>query len=76
MDKHNHDHATITHSMNCPVDGCDFNIEVHAHDDDEAVTAIMQAGKEHFGKVHPDAPGMSPEEMEKATREHMQKHDH
>lgn len=61
------DHSHTTHSMKCPVEGCSYNIEVHAHDDDQAVDLIMQSGKTHFDQTHPDAPGMSPEEMKKAA---------
>jgi len=60
--------------MNCPVASCTFKIEVHAHDDDEAVQKIMQSGKAHFEEAHPDAPGMNPQEMEKTTREQMTKY--
>jgi hypothetical protein len=59
--------------MNCPVEGCPHVIEVHAHDDDEAVQKIMQSGKVHFEEMHPDQQGMSPEEMEKMTRKNMRK---
>lgn len=68
-----HDHDAATHSMNCPVEGCPHIIEVHAHDDDQATQQIMQAGKAHFAEMHPDAQEMSPEEMEKMTRENMKK---
>ena len=68
-----HDHSQATHSMKCPVEGCDEVIKAHAHSDEEAVKALMEAGKAHFTKVHPDAKGMSAEEMEKATKDSMQK---
>lgn len=67
----NHDHSEATHSMTCPVDGCNHVIKVHAHDDEEAVQALMEAGKAHFEEVHPDAEGMNPEEMDKITRDGM-----
>lgn len=74
MDNNHDDHSTTTHSMTCPVEGCDFNIEVHAHGDDEAVQKIMAAGKVHFDEVHPDTPPMDPKEMEAATKAAMQTH--
>lgn len=73
MQDNNHDHGSATHSMNCPVEGCDYKIEVHAHDDEMVVKLTMEAGKEHFAQVHPDAKGMTPEEMEKTTRESLKK---
>ena len=71
-----HDHSTATHSMTCPVDGCDHVIEVHAHNEDEAVQAVMEAGKDHFVKVQAKENGMSSKEMEKTTREHITAHSH
>ncbi len=68
------DHNSTSHSMTCPVEGCGRRIEVHAHNDDDAVMKIMQAGKAHFGEMHPGATGMSPEEMESMTRKLMKKH--
>lgn len=68
----NHDHSIHTHTMNCPV--CSAPIQVHAHDDEEAVSALIMAGKEHFESAgHPADPSMTPEEMEKMTRESMKK---
>jgi hypothetical protein len=71
---HGHDHNATTHSMNCPVEGCTFNMEVHAHDDDEAVQKIMMSGKAHFEDAHPDAPAMNPDEMVAATKAGMVTH--
>ncbi len=68
-----HDHESTTHSLDCPVEGCTFEIKVHAHDDDEAAMSIMQKGKAHFEEVHPNEKGMSPEEMEEMTRKSMRK---
>lgn len=68
-----HDHSQATHSMKCPVEGCDEIIKAHAHSDDEAIKAIMEGGKEHFAKAHPDEKGMSDAEMEKMTKDSMQK---
>lgn len=68
----NHDHSADTHTMNCPVCGAPINI--HAHDDEEAVSALMMAGKSHFEEAgHPTDQAMTPEEMEKMTRESMKK---
>lgn len=67
-----HDHGANTHTMDCPV--CKATISVHAHDDEEAVKALMEAGKKHFEEAgHPSDQAMSPEEMEKMTREAMKK---
>jgi uncharacterized Zn finger protein (UPF0148 family) len=67
-----HDHAQDTHQMSCPV--CQAKVTAHAHDDDEAVMALMAAGKRHFEEVgHPQDQAMSPEEMEKITKESMEK---
>ncbi len=71
-----HDHSSATHYMTCPVDGCEHVVEVHAHDDEGAVEALMEAGKAHFAEVHPDAKGMSPEEMEETTKKLTKKHEH
>lgn len=69
-----HDHSAPTHTMNCPV--CQAPINVHAHDDEQAVGLIMQAGKAHFEEAgHPQDQAMTPEEMEKMTRESMRKVD-
>lgn len=68
---HDHDHVAATHKMACPI--CGEELLVHAHDDEEAVEALMRAGKMHFGDVHEDEEGMSEEEMEKTTREKIQK---
>lgn len=73
MENHE-DHSTTTHTYKCPVEGCPVDLEVHAHDEDDAVQKIMMSGKTHFDKAHPDAPAMSPEEMESATRSGMQTH--
>lgn len=71
----NHDHGVTTHSMTCPVGNCGHEIEVHAHSDDDAVQKIMVAGKAHFEDAgHPADQAMSPEEMEKMTREAMKSH--
>lgn len=69
-----HDDSTITHSMACSVEGCDFKIEVHADDDEEAIKKVMEAGKEHLGEAHPDAKEVSSEGMETATRASITKH--
>ena len=67
-----HDHSANTHTMNCPA--CKELIGVHAHDDEEAVKSLMEAGKKHFEEAgHPDDKAMTPEEMEKMTREAMKK---
>lgn len=67
-----HDHSAATHTMACPV--CQAPIGVHAHDDEEAVQAMMMAGKKHFEDAgHPTDQAMTPEEMEKMTRESMRK---
>jgi len=67
----NHDHGEETHTMNCPV--CAAPINVHAHDDEEAVNMLMMAGKQHFEQVgHPSDQSMS-REMEKMTREQMRR---
>lgn len=68
-----HDHSHATHSMNCPVEGCEFKLEVHAHDEDGAVDEAMKLGKEHFEEAHPDEDGMSKEEMEETTRKLLKK---
>lgn len=68
------DHSSTTHSMTCPVEGCSFVIEVHAHDDEEAVQMLMESGKTHFSEVHPDAQGMDPDEMVETTKNSMKKH--
>ena len=76
MDK-GHDHSHATHSMHCPVEGCDHVMEVHSHDDDEAVTLLVQAGDEHFAeRGHPQDASMTPEAKEKMTREAMKTHGH
>ena len=68
MDNDHHDHSANTHTMSCPV--CQAPISVHAHDDEEAVNLIMQAGIVHFEEAgHPKDQAMTPEEMEKMTRE-------
>ena len=41
MDDHAHDHSQPTHTMHCPVDGCDHVMEVHTHDDEEAIDLIV-----------------------------------
>jgi len=65
-----HDHNAHTHTMKCPV--CEATLNVHAHDEEEAVKAMMMAGKAHFEEAgHPEDKAMSPEEMEKMTREQM-----
>lgn len=69
-----HNHSTATHSMMCPMEGCDHVIEVHVHDDDEAVEAIMMAGKAHFDEAHPDEKGMNESEMVEMTKKSMKKH--
>lgn len=71
-----HDHTKATHSMNCPVEGCDHVVEAHAHDDEGAVEALMEVGKAHFTEAHPDAKGMSPEEMGETTKKLIKKHEH
>jgi len=59
-----HDHSAATHIMDCPV--CNEPISCHAHDDEEAVKSLMEAGKRHFEDAgHPADQAMSPEEMEK-----------
>ena len=70
----NHDHSAGTHSMTCPVDGCDHTIEVHAHSDEEAVGLLVSEGEKHFSEVHPDAKGMTDEEKRKMAIESMKKH--
>lgn len=66
------DHSTDTHTMNCPV--CEAPISVHAHDEEEALKLMMEAGKKHFEEVdHPEDKAMTPEEMEKMTRDSMKK---
>jgi len=68
---HEHtDHDKPTHTMNCPI--CEAPINVHAHDDEEAVKMMMEAGKQHFVEAnHPTDQAMTEEEMEKMTRESM-----
>jgi hypothetical protein len=66
-----HDHNKATHTFKCPVEGCEHTVEVHAHNDDEAVQLIMQSGKAHFDEAHPDIQGMDPKEMETTTRARM-----
>ena len=63
------DHSEATHEMTCPMEGCDYHMEVHAHDDDEAVKMFVEQGKDHMMEVHADAmSSMSPEDMEKTVR--------
>ncbi len=72
-----HDHSHATHSMHCPVEGCSFVMEVHSHDDEEAVTLLVKAGDEHFAeRGHPVDEAMTPEAKTKMTKEQMEKHDH
>lgn len=66
-----HDHDAATHEMTCPMEGCGYHMEVHAHDDDEAAMKFMEAGKAHMMEAHADAEKMSMEDMEKTVREAM-----
>ena len=69
-----HDHSHATHSMHCPVKGCGYVMEIHAHDDDEAVSMLVKTGDAHFAdKGHPMDESMTPEVKEKMTRGQMQK---
>lgn len=64
--------AKATHTMNCPV--CQAPITATASDDEDAVQKIMMAGKKHFEEAeHPADKAMSPEDMEKLTKESMKK---
>ncbi len=51
------------YSFTCPAPGCGHVTEVEAANDDEAMTHMMAAGKEHAATVHPDMPAMGDEEM-------------
>ena len=75
MIMHNdHDHGKPTHSMHCPVEGCGYVMEVHAHDDEQAVTLLVAAGDAHFADLgHPLDQKMTPEAKEKMTSEQMKK---
>ena len=69
-----HDHSQATHSMHCPVEGCGNIMEVHAHDDEQAVTLLVAAGDSHFAEVgHPIDQAMTPEKKAEMTRQHMKK---
>lgn len=71
MHDHEHDHSVATHSMTCPAEGCEFNVEVHAHNDDEAVMRIAAGGAEHMAAVHPDAEMPEQNQMMAMIRENM-----
>ncbi len=69
------DDANATHSVVCPIEGCDKEIKTHAHSDEEAVTALAEATKSHAMADHPDQK-LSDEELEKTTKEGMKTHGH
>jgi len=74
MDDHGHDHSQATHTMHCRVNGCDHVMEVHAHDDEQAIDLIVVAGGKHFEEAgHPMDQSMTPEQQKEMTKKHMKK---
>lgn len=65
-----HDHDTPTHSMNCPFDGCQYMVKIHAHDDEEALNNMADALYAHFEIAHEDYE-IEAGELEDAIRENM-----
>lgn len=52
---------------------CGHITKVEAMNDDQAVSKLMTAGKEHAAAVHPDMADVSMNEMEEMVRSGMKK---
>ena len=70
MDIMNHDHSMMTHSAHCPVEGCPYVAQTHAHEDEEAVGSLYGDLSAHAMKEHGDQE-MDQEEMRKMVRDNM-----
>ena len=62
----------MKYSFTCPAP-CNYQIKVDAQYDDEAVRKIMEEGKIHAKKAHPDMPPMTEEQMKSMLRAGMKK---
>jgi predicted small metal-binding protein len=62
----------MKYSFTCPAP-CNYEIKVDAKNDDEAVGKIMEEGKLHAKKAHPDMPSMTEEQMKSMLRSGMKK---
>ncbi len=62
----------MKYSLSCPSP-CKYTINVDAQSDDEAIRKIMEEGKMHAKKAHPDMPPMTEDQMKDMVRANMQK---
>lgn len=62
----------MKYSITCPPP-CNHTIRVDARNDDEAIKKIMEEGKEHVKRSHPDEASMSDAELSKMVRANMKK---
>ncbi len=62
----------MKYSFSCPAP-CNYKINVDAQSDDEAVNKIVEEGKVHAEKAHPDMPPMTEDQMKGIVRMGMRK---
>lgn len=62
----------MKYSFKCPAP-CNYEINVDALTDDDAVNKIMAAGKVHAKEAHPDMPSMSERQMKDMFKAGMKK---
>jgi len=62
----------MNYSMTCPSP-CNQIMKVDAMNDEEAMSKLMVAGKEHLKKAHPDVPPMPEEQMKSLLKSNMKK---
>ena len=67
-DHEEHDHSQATHSANC--DSCAYVAKIHAHDEDEAVSALSQDLAAHNKSAH--GADTDPEAIKEPVRAKMQ----
>jgi predicted small metal-binding protein len=62
----------MKYSFTCPAP-CNYEIKVDAKSDDDAADKILQEGKKHAKKSHPDMPDMGEGEAKAFIRTRMKK---
>ncbi len=62
----------MKYTLSCPSP-CNYTIKVDAQSDDEAIKKIMEEGKDHVKKAHPDMPPMTEDQMKEMVRTNMRR---